>query len=127
MVFGEEHVSNFTTQVYPHGPPYPPTNLQVHNATSFSVELSWTVPFNGGLSDMVFVVSYRLLGLSSFTVYNNSFNPSSNEGQRVSIIVHGLESNEIYQFTVASHNGFGGGIGATSSVVGVQNDTAGDF
>ena len=76
---------------------------------------------------MVFVVSYRRLGLSSFTVYNNSFNPSSNEGQLVSLSVQGLESNETYQFTVASHNRFGGGIGATSSVVGVQGETTGDF
>ena len=76
---------------------------------------------------MIFVVSYRRLGLSSFTVYHDSFNPSSNEGQLVSVIVQGLESNETYQFTVASHNGFGGGIGNTSSDAVIQGETTGDF
>ena len=76
---------------------------------------------------MVFVVSYRRLGLSSFTDYNNSFNPSSDEGQQVSFVVQGLECRTTYEFAVASHNGFGGGIGNTSSDAVIQGETAGDF
>ena len=74
-----------------------------------------------------FVVSYRQIGFSAFTVYNNSFNPSSIEGQQVSFVVQSLECRTTYEFAVASHNAFGGGIGNTSSNAVIQGETTGDF
>ena len=80
-ILGQEYTSTFTTEVYPYGPPFPPSILRVVDTTSFSIELEWTAEFDGGLPDMTFVVSYRESGEGDFVIYDSSLCPGSTEGQ----------------------------------------------
>ena len=124
-ILGQEYTSIFTTEVYPHGPPFPPSNLRVVDTTSFSVELEWTAEFDGGLPDMTFVVSYRESGEGDFAIYDSSLYPGSTEGHLLSTVIQGLENNTLYDVRVASHNGFGGGQGTTSTYADVMGYTYG--
>ena len=72
-----------------------------------------------------FVVSYRESGVGDFAIYYSSLYPGSTEGQVLSTAIQGLENNTVYDFRLASHNGFGGGQGTSSTYADTEGHTDG--